>query len=90
MTQVADCTLVSACFCVYKNNPNALNMEQIIRNSDTVLQIPCYLVLYGDRETISNMREKRLEYGFDDITQYIELDLIFQYFYKMLIIFFNI
>jgi hypothetical protein len=84
MSQVVDCTLVSACFCVYKNNQHALNMEDILSKSDTLLQIPCYLVLYGDRETISNLREKRLEYGFDDITQYIELELdeIWTYQYK--------
>lgn len=75
MSQVTDCTLVSACFCVYKNNQHALTMEEILRKSVTLLQIPCYLVLYGDTETISILREKRLEYGFDDITQYIELDL---------------
>lgn len=84
MSQIPDCTLVSACFCVYKKNPHSFNMEEILKKSDTLLRIPCYLVLYGDTETISILREKRLEYGFDDITQYIEIDLddLWSYKYK--------
>ena len=87
MTQIPDCTLVSACFCVYKNNPRSFNMEESLKRSDTLLQIPCYLVLYGDTETISFLREKRLEYGFDDITQYIEIDLddLWTYKYKEIV-----
>lgn len=81
---IPDCTLVSACFCVYKNNPHSLSLEEIIKRSDTLLHIPCYLVLYGDSETLSIMKEKRSEYGFDAITQYIEADLegLWTYQYK--------
>jgi hypothetical protein len=84
MIPAPDCTLVSACFCVYKNNPHSFNMEEILKKSDTLLNMPCFLVLYGDSETISMMREKRLEYGFDDITQYIEIELyeLWTYNYK--------
>lgn len=79
-----DCTLVSACFCVHKNNPYSFSLDEIVLKSDTLLQIPSYLVLYGDVETLSVLREKRMEYGFDDITQYIEIDLadLWTYHYK--------
>ena len=88
MSQIPDCTLVSACFCVHKNNPNSLSLEEIVKRSDTVLRIPVYLVLYGDCETLSIMREKRMEYGYDDITQYIETDLddLWTYQYKETVI----
>jgi hypothetical protein len=84
MSQVVDCTLVSACFCVYKNNQHSFNIAEILQKSDTLLKIPCYLVLYGDKETISFLREKRQEYGFNDITEYIELELneLWTYQYK--------
>jgi len=84
MMQTPDCTLVSACFCVYKNNPHSFSMEEILKRSNTLLNMPCFLVLYGDTDTISMMREKRLENGFDDITQYIELELdeLWTYNYK--------
>jgi len=81
---IPDCTLVSACFCVIKNNPHSFSLDEIMQKSDTLLQIPCFLVLYGDSETISMLREKRMEYGYDDITQYIEtnVDDLWTYQYK--------
>ena len=84
MMEPPDCTLVSACFCVHKNNPHSFSLDEIVLKSDTLLHIPSYLVLYGDVETLSVLREKRLEYGFDDITQYIEIDLddLWTYQYK--------
>lgn len=88
MIQTPDCTLVSACFCVYKNNPHSFSMDEILKKSETLLNMPCFLVLYGDTETISMMREKRLENGFDDITQYIEIELdeLWTYNYKETVI----
>jgi len=81
-TSIPDCTLVSACFCVYKNNPHSLSLEEIIKRLNTLLDIPCYLVLYGDLETLSIVREKRSKYGFEKITKYIETNVESLWTYK--------
>lgn len=84
----ADCTLTTACFCVYNNNQNSFSLEEIQRKSDTVLRIPCYLVIYGDSQTIPYLRAKREEYGYKNMTKYVETELsklwTYQYIEKVL------
>lgn len=50
---------MTACFCTYENNNNALTVEDIVERSEEILKVPCYLVIYGDDKTIPILAEKR-------------------------------
>jgi hypothetical protein len=39
------------------------------------MSIPVYLVIYGDKETIPLLKQKRLEYGLTKLTVFHELEL---------------
>jgi hypothetical protein len=75
MSDIPDCTLVTSCFCVFDQNPHSLSLEEIIKKTDTLLNIPCFLVIYGNKEVIPILREKRTENGFESMTIFIELEL---------------
>jgi SAM-dependent methyltransferase len=68
---IPDVTIVTACFCTYENNHNALTIENIIERSEEILKVPCYLVIYGDDKTIPIIAEKRRLNGFTYLTTFI-------------------
>jgi hypothetical protein len=72
MATIPDCTLVSASFCFDHIHSKARSLEETIKSLDTLLRVPCYLVLYGDSQTIPLMMEKRNSYGLQTITCYKE------------------
>jgi len=81
---IPDCTLVTSCFYTHNNNPNAFDLEKIIENSEELLKIPCYLVVYGDNKTIPVLQEMRGRNGLTDLTKFITLELsdLWTYQYK--------
>lgn len=81
---IPDCTLITACFYTHDNNPNAFDIEKIIENSEELLKIPCYLVIYGDNKTIPILKEMREKNGLIDLTKFITLELsdLWTYQYK--------
>jgi hypothetical protein len=72
MTTIPDCTIVSASFCFSDVHSKARSLKETIKSLDTLLRVPCYLVLYGDSQTIPLMMEKRNSYGLQTITCYKE------------------
>jgi len=69
---IPNCTLTTACFCVHKDNNGTRNLNTVIQNSYALLKVPIYLVIYGDNLTIPLMREKRIEYGLENLTHFVE------------------
>jgi len=70
-----DCTLVTACFCLNKNNDNyTKNMDDIEKSMDTVLRMPCYFVFFGDELTIPLIKKKRKEYGLNSISRFYQIE----------------
>lgn len=84
---IPDCTLTSACFCFHSIHSGARPLHEIIEQLDALLRMPVYLVIYGDKETVPRMSEKRALYGFALITKFIEIDYLdlpaFQYLEKV-------
>ena len=68
---IPDVTIVTACFCTYENNHNALTIENIIERSEEILKVPCYLVIYGDEKTLPILAKKRKENGLTHLTTFI-------------------
>ena len=75
MSIIPDCTLTTACFCVHEKNNNSFSIEKIIENSEELLRVPCYLVIYGDNKTIPLLKEIREKNGLVDLTKFITLEL---------------
>jgi len=76
MSSLPDCTLTTACFNVHHTNENAFSIEKIKESSATLMAIPCYLVVFCDKDTISILKEKREEYGLLSITKFIQIEML--------------
>ena len=76
MSSLPDCTLTTACFNVHHTNENAFSIQKIKENSDTLMAMPCYLVIFCDKDTISILKEKREEYGFLSLTKFIQVEML--------------
>ena len=72
---IPDCTLTTACFNIHHTNENAFSIEKIKEQSDTLMAMPCYLVVFCDKDTISILKQKREEYGFLSITKFIQIEM---------------
>jgi hypothetical protein len=72
---VPDCTLITGCFNTNKFNQKTRTMEDIIKALGPLLEIPCYILFFGDPETIQHIRNKREEYGLSKLSNYIESNI---------------
>ena len=54
---IPDCTLSTACFCVYREHENTRTLEETIVSTHALLTIPVYLVIYGDKKTIPLLKK---------------------------------
>lgn len=82
MGVIPDCTLTTACFCVYDKNNNSFSIDKIIENAEELLRVPCYLVIYGDDKTIPLLKNKREENGLLELTKFITVELSELWTYK--------
>jgi hypothetical protein len=68
-SKIPDCTIVSGCYNFSKFNKHARSFDIIKRDIDTLLQVPCYLVMYCDNNCYTYIKEQRNKYGLDDLTK---------------------
>jgi len=84
---IPDCTLSTAIYC--SNNPihAARTIQETIDVCTALLCIPVYLAIYGDKDTIPLIRQKRQEFGLDEMTSYYVIEKMdlwsFQYIDKV-------
>lgn len=64
-------TLTTACF---KLNNDGRSLDEVLEATNSLMAISVYLVIYGDKETIPILRQKREQYGNGHCTKYIELE----------------
>ena len=78
-----NCTLVTACYDMYKFNKHCRTIDESIDLITPLLKIPVYLVIYGTKKTIPLIEYVRNSFGFQSITKYIcqEFDEIWTYQY---------
>jgi len=71
---IPDCTLTTACFCMHKYNENSRSLEEVLEMTNALMEIPVYLVIYGDKDTIPLLKEKREKCRLSFMTIFIELE----------------
>jgi tetratricopeptide (TPR) repeat protein len=71
-----DCTLSTACFSLSKYSERSRSLGDCIKNIRTLLEVPCFLVIFCNSDTIDAVKEMRsAEFGLDAITQYVQLEV---------------
>ena len=66
-----DCTLTTACFDLTKYHNHSRNLKDSINNMKTLLEVPCYLVIYTDESCIDLIKEIRNSFNLNHLTKYI-------------------
>lgn len=69
---IPDCTLVTGCFDLTAYNNKGRSVHDSIQNMKSLLEVPCYLVIYGNSPVIEAIKQIRGEYQLNHITLYIE------------------
>jgi tetratricopeptide (TPR) repeat protein len=72
---IPDCTLVTGCFDLTRFNAKSRNFSETINNMKSILEVPCYLVIYTDTNMVDSIKQVRNEYGLDHLTLYIVKNL---------------
>lgn len=68
---IPDCTLVTACFDLTKFNSKSRNFLESINNMKSLLETPCYLVIYTDSILLDYIKNVRDGCGLKNLTLYI-------------------
>lgn len=79
---IPDCTLTTACFDLTKYNNYSRSLIDSINNMRTLLEVPCYLVIYTDENCINIIKEIRDSFNLNHLTKYIVTKIEQLYFYK--------
>ena len=69
-----DCTLITSCFDLTKYHKGSRTLEDCINNMKSLLEVPCYLVIFTDNNCINFIKEIRNSFNLHDITHYIVCD----------------
>jgi len=71
MANLPDCTLTTGCFLLNKYNPHSRTIEDTIKGMETLLSVPCYLVIYCNAPLEEHIRNKRESYNLSSLTKII-------------------
>lgn len=72
---IPDCTLTTACFDLTKYNSYSRNIEKSIENMTSLLEVPCYLIIYTDNVLYKHIKTKRSSYNLDHLTHYVIMNV---------------
>lgn len=68
---IPDCTIVTACFDLTKFHSKTRNVSESINNMKSLLETPCYMVIYTDLNMLNLIKNIRIDYGVQHLTLYI-------------------
>ena len=68
---VPDCTLVTACYDLTKYNNKSRNLEESLDNMKSLLETPCYLVIFTDEYLYNIISTIRNNLNLNHLTKYI-------------------
>lgn len=71
---IPDVTLTTACFNLQKYHNKTRDIDDIIKQIEPVCSMLCYIVFYGDIETISIIRKLREKYNILHLSFFIEMN----------------
>jgi hypothetical protein len=72
---IPDCTLVTASFDLTKYNSHSRDLNECINQISSLLEVPCYLIIFTDKIMYPYIKNKRHEYSLDKLTHYIVIDV---------------
>jgi hypothetical protein len=77
-------TLSTACFYLGKYHSTCRSIEQSIEGCTPLLRVPCYLVIYCNRDLLDHVKAVRQSFGLDHLTRYVvqEMEEIWTYGWK--------
>jgi hypothetical protein len=71
MSIIPDCTLTTACYLLTKYHPHARSLDDTIQSMNTLLTVPCYLVIYCNHELVEHITNVRKKHQLDHLTKVI-------------------
>jgi hypothetical protein len=72
---IPDCTLVTACFDLTKYNNHSRDFNESLKKMSPLLEVPCYLVIFTDKNLYECIKNKRDEHQLGNLTHYIVMDV---------------
>lgn len=72
---IPDCTLVTGCFDLTKYNSYSRDLSESINKMSSLLEVPCYLIIFTDKNMYKYIKNKRDEFKLDKLTHYIVTEL---------------
>jgi hypothetical protein len=71
---IPDCTLATAIYPSNNVHHVARTLQETVDACESLLSIPVYLAIYGNRDTIPLLKAARAKHGFDKITAFYEIE----------------
>lgn len=71
---IPDCTLTTSCYDLTRFHKQSRTLTDSINNMRTLLEVPCYLVIYTDSVCIDMIKEIRNSFQLDHLTQYVVIE----------------
>ena len=68
---IPDCTLVTACYDLTRFNNNSRKLDDALDKMNSLLETPCYLVIFTDKILYEKIQSIRNGYGLNHLTIYI-------------------
>ena len=72
--KIPDCTLVTACYDLSRFNPGGRDLKENIEKFEALLSLPAYLVIFADASIMEVHKNKRINYGLGELTQFIQME----------------
>lgn len=72
---IPDCTLVTACFDLTMYNKHSRSFNESLNKMNALLEVPCYLIIFTDKNLYECIKNKRDEYKLGYLTHYIVTDV---------------
>lgn len=69
MAEIPDCTLTTASFSLEKYHSKVRSVDTLLRSINTLLQTPCYLVIYCNPPLKDAIQKRREEHGLGHLTK---------------------
>jgi len=72
--KIPDCTLTTCCYNLSSFHSKARPLNESINNTKELLNTPCYLVIYADKDCMPSIKEFRNAAGYENLTYYVEME----------------
>jgi hypothetical protein len=72
---IPDCTLTTACFDLTKYNSTSRDVDKTLENISSLLEVPCYLIIFTDTTLYNAIKNKRDEFNLGVMTHYVVIDV---------------